>query len=106
MTFLDSLNQLGGTLVGSVGEAGSLFLDAKLQKELGRSTSRPQQTIQPELAAPTPPPPTKSVNSNGETVVAPQTQPKEPMFSKKALQLGGLGLVGLVTAIVLIKVSK
>lgn len=105
MSFLDSLDSLGGDLLGMVGEVSVKVVDAKLAAKANKSATRPAETIQPLLATPTPANPVTGVNSNGDTLVVKPFSPAGLMQNKAVVYVGGsvLALIGLGFAYKLVR---
>lgn len=105
MSFIDSLDSLGGDLLGMVSEVSVKVIDAKLADKANKSATRPAETIQPALAAPKPTNPVKGVNSDGSTIVVKPFSPQALMNNKAVVYGGGsiLALIGLGIVYKLVK---
>jgi hypothetical protein len=107
MSFLDSLQSYDGDLLKDAANLGGKYLEYKAAKENKSAAVRTAETIQPALAQPKAPNPTKGINANGETLInhAMVKDANNAPFGQTAIYagVGVLSIVGLALAYKLIK---
>lgn len=104
MSFIDDLGQLGGNLTKDLGGMADKFLEYKIAKENAKGARNVAETVQPNLAQPTPANPTKGVDSDGSTIVVSNAgNGVQSLMQNKAVVYGGGGLLLLITSVVVYK---